>query len=287
MFRKVLVGLDGSRPAEAAVPWVRSIIPKAKLTLLRVYRPGFTSSSRAIDEMGQETRRAAQAYLQGVAGGISPRPQVRVGIGPTVMEITKASDDLKADLIALTLHRHSRWQRTLGGITDELLEQHDRPLLLFPPDIGSKSPPDRVDRILVPLDGSPLSRAILPLVDPIARAHKAAVELAHIRKPGDKTCRCSLYQDLHEWSSNLRSRGIAATIVSSEGREADSLVNLANEHSSKLIAMSAHGYGFAKRFFVGSVAMKVAAKTPCPLMLAGAKALERISDKGKALARGK
>jgi nucleotide-binding universal stress UspA family protein len=79
---------------------------------------------------------------------------------------------------------------------------------------------------------------------------------------GKKVC----YQTQENISSNFGLNGKVEALIC-EGEPHDVVVNVANEKKADLIAMGTHGRKGLKKLFMGSVASRVIASSPCDVLL--------------------
>jgi nucleotide-binding universal stress UspA family protein len=131
------------------------------------------------------------------------------------------------------------------------------------------------DRILVPLDGSDLARAILPRVAEMAGAHKSEVILLRVL-PGSGTLPETAAKELQEAEERLMSAeqelldagvsNVRHTIRHGADSAAE-IVDYAEVNEVDLIAMSTHGRGGIGRWVFGSVAARVLEGTTKPILL--------------------
>jgi nucleotide-binding universal stress UspA family protein len=130
------------------------------------------------------------------------------------------------------------------------------------------------DRILVPLDGSDLARAILPRVTEMAGAHKSEVVLLRVL-PGSGTLpetaakeRQKAEEHLVAAEQELLNEGVNVRHTIRHGSDpAAEIVDYAEVNEVDLIAMSTHGRGGIGRWVFGSVAAKVLEGTTKPILL--------------------
>ncbi len=141
-----------------------------------------------------------------------------------------------------------------------------------------------MERILVPLDGSPLSEAVLPVAEALARAHDAEVvllqvlptappvglpeEAARARELEEGVRQAEAY--LTELADKARARGAARvrwTARSTERSPAAAIVEAATESGADVIAMATHGRGGLGRLLLGSVAESVVRHARVPVLL--------------------
>lgn len=124
-------------------------------------------------------------------------------------------------------------------------------------------------KILVPLDGSPLSAGILPYLRWLAHGLKLPVELLYVNDP----CRFGPYSPPMQRSDYLEK--VAATLTEStdvkwtveQGNPATAIISIASAEPGILVAMATHGYSGAARWLLGSVAQKVLHALPSDLLL--------------------
>lgn len=141
MYKRLLVPLDGSKTAEAIVPFVLEIAGPLdiEVVLLRVVvpiPPSVVEGTRQVVVEDVETRQAeAETYLSGLAGelrdrGVRVRTEVRRG--DPVTEIASAARELEADLIAMTTHGRSGLGRLLfGSVAEAVLRTTELPVLMM------------------------------------------------------------------------------------------------------------------------------------------------------------
>jgi nucleotide-binding universal stress UspA family protein len=133
------------------------------------------------------------------------------------------------------------------------------------------------ERILVPLDGSPLAEAILSDVVELATLHRAEVVLlrvasAHARIGADLTeaqvhAVAEAEGYLAEKARRLAGHGVRVRSVVRYGRAAEEILDHARTSGIALIAMSTHGRSGIERVLLGSVAERVLREAPVPVFL--------------------
>jgi nucleotide-binding universal stress UspA family protein len=147
MYERILVPLDGSKVGEAALPSVEQLALKLspgngiEITLLQVISD-MTFDFLTEDDAAQlpydesdlkQIKNMAHKYLERIAEGLRNKGikvQTRVVEGHAADEIIKASQEMQADLIAMSTHGRSglgRW--AMGSITDKVLHESKIPVL--------------------------------------------------------------------------------------------------------------------------------------------------------------
>ncbi len=136
-LRRILVPLDGSRLAEAALPGIAALARRhgAALVLLRVaHAAALTGPNLA--EAQVSVVQEAEAYLGGVerrlAGeGLAASSAVRYGRTPD--EILDDVRVRRPDLVAMSTHgRTGLTHLLLGSVAEQVLRASPAPVLLFP-----------------------------------------------------------------------------------------------------------------------------------------------------------
>jgi nucleotide-binding universal stress UspA family protein len=142
-------------------------------------------------------------------------------------------------------------------------------------------------RILVPLDGSELSRQALPHAEALARQAEAQLILLRVVPylsmdlatvdglPLDwndldkrqRTMVDEAMQGLQALAGKLKFHHVMAGAIVEVGEAAEKIIDYARTHAIDLIVMSTHGRTGVQRWLMGSVASKVAAAASCPVLL--------------------
>jgi len=149
-------------------------------------------------------------------------------------------------------------------------------------------------RILVPLDGSPLSESILPIAEEWAKDEEAEVSLlravhAH-RVPGldDVNAQVRVVEDgeayLKEVADRLERRGLKPVHWAVWYDEPAKAIALAvTRYAIDLVAMATHGRGGLSRLLLGSVAEAVVRSVQVPVLLLRGQSAWKAWANGKML----
>jgi len=263
MFKKVLLPLDGSAAAEQAVFWAKQYArpSKAQVVLLQVLHTEYPLKGMPFRAGSQE----AMLYLQGIErelnfSGIPCRIMLRGE--PVAQSIVQTASAERCDLVIMTSRGASKVVRWLiGGIAQQVMRLSPIPVLIMRgPIAGSVHEPPK--RILLPQDGSPLARTILPWAVRLARLHRATLGLLHVRGHGSHP---AAGPGLSRISSQLRARGLKVTVHLERGDPAEEILRACKQ--GDLLALTTHGYGGLKRLLLGSVAEKVVPLASVPVMI--------------------
>jgi nucleotide-binding universal stress UspA family protein len=136
-FETVLVPLDGSALAEAALPMAEEVLrdnPEATLVLMRA---AWVTTLPGVDPVSAEVAavKEAEDYLEEVAGRLRQRGVGRVvtsvWYGSPAASIVEAAEARKADLIIMSTHGRSGLGRLiLGSVAESVLRGTRTPILL-------------------------------------------------------------------------------------------------------------------------------------------------------------
>ena len=146
-------------------------------------------------------------------------------------------------------------------------------------------------KILVPLDGSKLSEAVLPYAGFLAKAFGAEVSLVHVGEPvleehapehkvfldqisGQMLAYGKAY--LNDQARRLQQKGISAKGEVLLGRAADEIATYADQQGMDLVAMGTHGRAGLARWRYGSVANELRNRLPMPILLI--RPMEELSE---------
>lgn len=132
-----------------------------------------------------------------------------------------------------------------------------------------------LERILIPLDGSELSRLVFPTVSRIIAIDAAEVHLLRVL-PGDPGApgfehyaqeRLNAHHDLEQLVKRLRLPRTGVRIHLGHGDPADGILEAERRIEPSLIAMTTHGRTGFDRWVHGSVAERVLRQSTRPLLL--------------------
>jgi nucleotide-binding universal stress UspA family protein len=291
MFKHILVPLDGSHLAEAAIPSAVSLSKTldAPVTLLHIIEQD------APDEIHRDrhlTNAAeAEAYLKDVARRFEVRVETHVHTAPVAdvarSIIDHASDEIQPDLIILTAHGNSGMRELVfGNIAQQVAAAGGTPVLLLKPMVAAA--PFALRHILVPLDNESIHDTVLPLAEELAKACEAQLDLvcviptrgtdsgAHAAAGTLLPMTATAYLDIAEeialehFQAHLDEfgkMGIEATAEIARGDPAPVIAKMAERLGADLILFGTHGRAGLDAFWNRSVTAAVARSTNIPLLL--------------------
>jgi len=297
-FRSILVPLDGSQLAEQALPLAVRIARAAgsKLRLVLVHQlppaPLDPASAKLFTSIDLATRKSERAYLRRVQARLREEG-VRLSSAVTLTGVVGPALDtyvreLGIDLVVMATHGRGGIRRAwLGSVADHLIRHLEVPVLLVRPEEGRPAEqPAKADRILVPLDGSPLAEEALEAAGRLARAWGAEVCLLQIVAPvllsvdpalpipsaydeeltGMSRQQAQAYLD--RTAGRLREQGLRASGTAVIGwNAADEILDAARPDQVAMAVLATHGRGGFQRLTLGSVADKLVRGAMVPVLV--------------------
>lgn len=302
MSKRILIPLDGSATAEQVLPHALACSgPETELVLLRVLEPVLLPDRglALADSLKQEAGDAlGELTLELARRGARVRARVAPA-GPVDETILAVAREEVVDLIALTSHGRRGLERWfLGSVAERLLRAAPVPVLLVranpeaPLDWRQVEPPT-YRRMLIPLDGSPLSETALQFgqVVPLRPERVTLVQASDIpvflgRDLLDREVLTDILGESEEYLRSLsRAEELQGVEVRCQALDAmawEAILELAEEGKVDLIVMATAGRSGLKRWLLGSVAEKVSRSAPCPLLLLNPRCLEPDSQPTRA-----
>jgi len=284
MYKNILVPLDGSKTAEAVLPYAKLLAGAMQLPVVLLHVGDPETVSPSLHPTG------AADYLNQVAASLLSQLTVscvvKSGAAPEVILDAAAAD--AGSLIAMATHGQTGGQRwLLGRVAQKVLQASKNPLLLIRPQDGTPAKGGvQLGTMIVPLDGSHLAEQIfphavylatklglqmvlvrtytLPTASYYLAAHVAAPDMAELREKTKKEIADYLQAKVEE----LTSAGIGKiTTVVAEGRGPEEIIELARKASGNMVAMSTHGRSGLGRWVLGSVTDRVVSNCGDPVLI--------------------
>jgi nucleotide-binding universal stress UspA family protein len=295
MFNHLLIPLDGSRLAEAALPPAAYLAEAlgAWITLVHVIERDAPQEIHGEPHLTNPDQ--ARAYLDNIAvnsfpAGLRIDRHVHTAEVPDVARsIVEHVGELGPDLIVMCTHGQGGLRtRLFGSIAQQIIALGGAPVLLIQPSSGRRVPEFGCRRLLVPLDGNPDHEQGLSLAADLAHACKADLRLVMVVPtlstvsglqaasarllPGVTSALLDLTHDearsyLGGQVQMLQALGLAVEAEVSRGDPARVIVRTAQKARANLIVLGTHGKSGMEAFWSGSVAPEVTSRSRLPLLL--------------------
>jgi nucleotide-binding universal stress UspA family protein len=297
---RILVPLDGSPISERALSYVQTLVrPNTRIRLLHVIpRPEPVHGPRGhhvavMDEGRHRLHRHALDALHRsvdqfrlVTRGADVR--VTVADGDPANEILRNAADLDAGLIVMACEGHGTNGRFgLGSVADRVARSTPVPVLIVRDrELRTWSDPSTIRRIVVPLDGSDRATAGLAVAEDLARHLDAPILLLSVidvaafdipvhGRQGEHDD--ALYRELSaeagleaQWTldragARVMAHGIGVHSMLLAGPAASTIMYAIAP--GDVVVMTSRGRGGGWRWPIGSVAEKLIASGPVPVVL--------------------
>lgn len=289
MSRPILATYDGSPLAEKALPYAADLAKAsdAEVVLLRVI-PVLPLIPQALSEDAQraELQAAADRLRQ---RGVKVETRIRhIGHETVASQVIDEARTRNAALIVMSTHGRGglgRW--VYGSVADEVMRQAPMPVMLIPPTADASWRDYKTYRVLVPLDGSQLSEAVIEPTCQLAIMLAAEVSLLQVIEPvvhpsypepavyipfDPEPLRQEAAEYLERVAGRIRQRGLRVATKVTVGRAAEEIAAAAREQHAAAIVIGSHGRGGIARFALGSVASGVIERVSVPVVVARAAA---------------
>jgi nucleotide-binding universal stress UspA family protein len=288
MFRRLLVPLDGSRLAEAALPAARFLAARSGARVVLLHAVERSAPATVHGDSHLKSAEEAESYLERIARESFP-PEVAVEwhvhrrqIADVAHSLADHADELEPDLILMVSHGPRRLpQRLFGTIAQQVIQRTITPVLLLHAGVNSPAgqpevPPFR--QVVLPLDGTPAHEAALPLALEIAAICGAPVRMVMVvPTPGTlEGSTAAVGQLLPAATSELlnqaersgvdylarqvqraQAAGVRAAATIARGHPADVLRQTIVESGADLVALGTHGTAGAQAFWSGSIGQRL------------------------------
>ena len=266
MINKIVVPLDGSSFAERALSPARALAHRLDATLVLL-------TTHWADGTG-----GAQEYLERKAAELGDARTDTIVVhdrfAPEAIELSVREADT---VVCMSTHgRSGLGHAVLGSVAEEVLRNSDRPLLLVGPELERRAWESaewfRGGRLIVALDGSARAERIVPIAAEWARLLGLGIELTQVlitplgsglrdEESGDAE-----HAALEEIAATIDAATNPACEVLHGPDAAGSLLDHASRAPATLIALTTHGRTGLARVTLGSVAMQVIRRSPCPVL---------------------
>ena len=284
-MKTILVPLDGSALADRAVPFAATIAKRAGWSVLLLR--AVTTLRAPTEAEGRTMVREARAALDAVAAALTAdgldvaTRVVDNQAESAILEATAAED---VTLVVMSTHGRGGLGRFIyGSVADTILRHAPVAVLTVPPHGLDAWPPEQPIKILVPLDGSDVSRAALEPACELADILGGSLVLASVvtfptysmyaegyafvePDPNDNLL-IQTRRYLEEIAAELRTDSRPVEVCATYGTPYFGIMTIARDLKVGLIVMATHGRGGVTRALLGSVATATIRQTDVPIML--------------------
>ena len=252
MYTRILVPLDGSLFAEQLIAPAAKVAKAggATLALLRV-----------VDR--DDAQDKAAEYLQAQAAPVGAQAVcVRAGDGGVAAAIRDEAKRVPGTLVAICSQGHSGAMHVLfGSVALKVLRELGEPAVVFRPHPDRPPALSEVASVVLPLDGSPTSEAIVPQAAALAKWLRAKLIVVSVIEPSPQLDASIASGDVQE-SSYVRSRAHEITdrygvddvtweVLHGDPKQA--IPEFVRSQGNAMLAMATHGRTGLRSVLTGSV----------------------------------
>jgi nucleotide-binding universal stress UspA family protein len=280
MYRKIIVGYDGSDQAKDALALGKDLSQTAGAELhvggVFLFHPLVRSG---IDPLDREAEQEFAEQLEHAADSVDAAAQPVQSSSPA-RGLHELAEEIEADLIVVGSSKHGPVGQTILGNVGVAL-MHGSPCAVAIAPRGYASQSNRgISAIVVGYDGSPESRLALEAAYELCRATAASLKLVAVAQPpavpygmgggyGWEALKETVEEQVRAQLDQARDAvpddiNVEPTLVS--GEPAEALAEVAKAPGSILLVGS-RAYGPLRRVLLGSVSRSLATAAPAPLIV--------------------
>ncbi len=295
MFRHILIPLDGSVLAEAALP-VAEYLSRAlgaRITLVHVIEKDAAASIHGQRHLTRHEE--AEGYLDQIRQRAFPEGSpVALHVHASAVQdvaqgIVEHQDELAPDLIVMCSHGRGGFRDLLfGSIAQQVITSGRVPVLLVRPPAADSRKPFECRSVLAPTDGRPHHEAGLLTAARLAKATHARLNLIAVAPtletlagppaisgrlmPGATRTMLDMVEDelrsyLERTAKRFQAEGVPVAALVGRGDPAALVARNAETTHADLIVFATHGKAGTKAFWAQSVGARLLARTSRPALL--------------------
>jgi len=276
MFEKIIVPLDCSKLAEAALPYAEELVAKmgSEIVLLSVIgsedHEKLANYYSYIKKIQDATTHYAGKYIENDTEKSYDVTTVR-RTGDPAKKVIEYALEIDFPLIVMASHGQtgvSRW--AVGSVADKVVRAgKTQAVMLIRANESRSDIRDKrlLKKVLVPLDGSFKSESVIPYICTIALKLQMELTLLQVlSRNGNSVADVKIYLDsVCNKVREMIDLNIDYKVCT--GSVAETIIDLADELTVDLVAMSTRGMNRSNPLSLGSVAQKVFLAGNTPLLL--------------------
>ena len=251
MYTRILVPVDGSKFSEQLIAPAAQVARAtgAELALLRV-----------VDRDDEHS--AATHYVEALAAPVGAKALcMRAPAAGVAAAIRDEARRVAGTLVAMCSHGHSGAMQVLfGSVALQVLRELGEPLVVFRPHPDGPMALSKVNRVVLPLDGSALSESIIPQAAALAKWLGAKVVVVSVIDPSVQLDPNVPSGDVQE-SGYVRSRareiadrhGVPVGWEVLHGEPQEAIPPFVRGLGDAMLAMTTHGRTGLRGVMTGSV----------------------------------
>jgi nucleotide-binding universal stress UspA family protein len=305
MYARIVVPLDGSKLAERALPWARTIAARSggEVRLVHVHVPLRIPTSqsvlgprvgRALQKLGEDRRHEAEAYLEALGERLADeeaKPAFSTALlrGPTAASVARDAETANAALIVMAPRRDRKLLERLrdGSVTEQLARSGPVPVLAVRGEAeeydgtGGAADQEAIVEdppacrcVLVPLDGTHRCEAALEQAGAMAALFDAPLVLVRVEPPGQWAAQPAAAY-LEEVADEMHHAGLQVETRVLADKDVVGAVNaLAEETGAGMVVVGTRYRDGLPRLILGSLAEAFVRTSPVPVLVVNGRCME-------------
>lgn len=307
-IRTILVPLDGSETGQRALPWAKALAGKnANIILLEVTPVAVTIRAfggqviGSAEKVQEGFRQIAQQQLDEAAARFftsDDKITTVIAMGDPTEQIIATALEHNADLIVMSSHGRGAIGRFVSGsVADRIVRHAPLPVMIIGPE-GEITPDAVIERIIVPIEDTDLSRAAIPVAAGIAKLVNAPISVVHVILPVTDlaftypgafgTLPPSAFDGTFEQivaDANAFVGGIVTTLKNDGIEASGEVYNGSTAHSiietlrpGDVIVLSSHARQGLARWVIGSTTTKLIRNGLAPVVVVTRESIEHAAE---------
>jgi nucleotide-binding universal stress UspA family protein len=275
-FRHIMIATDLSPASVRSLPYIVAIAQRFGSTVfvahvipLEIYG---VARPQSLEAVTKEAHAGAQEKLAELVGqlreqGVAAR--TLLGEGDVGIILNDWIHEHHFDMIAMgTTGRSGVRKLVLGSMAEEMIRDAECPVLTVGPEISSEAPAG-LKTILYATDFSRESAHAALYARALTERSALQLIVLHVRLVGeDQGSERALRQRLSEFVESQVDHSALSEVVVAEGKPADKILEIANQHAADIIVIGVRGAGPMPRLasHFGSTAHDIVLRARCPVL---------------------
>jgi nucleotide-binding universal stress UspA family protein len=275
-FRQIMIATDLSPASIRSLPYVVAIAQRFGSTVfvahvipLAIYG---VARPQSLDAATKEAQAGAQENLTEIVRKLRTQgveARTLLGEGDVGVILSEWIHEYHFELLAMgTTGRSGVRKLVLGSMAEEMIRDAECPVLTVGPEISSEAPAG-FETILYATDFSPDSTHAALYARSLAERSALRLIVLHVRVAGEEQgSERALRKRMSEFAESRADHPALSEVVVAEGKPAEKILEIANQHAADLIVIGVRGAGATPRLasHFGSTAHDIVLRARCPVL---------------------
>lgn len=282
LFKKILVPVDLGGSSVAPLRYaglfarhfnseVTVMFADELATLFGDFDPAFIEQHVHPDQEQEREEKALRAFAADHMTGVTPSTIVIAG--HPVPSIVRVAKEKNADLIIMGTHGRRGWRRALAGsVADGVVRAASHPVLVVPAWREGRPYPDRIQRVLCPVNFTDAARDAVDYACKLAGAFESELVLVHVQESGEVDSQ-SIHDRFREWLPDPRRTSCSFRELVLRGGAAERILDCVEDVGADLLVMGAQVKWMRTESIIGTTAERLLRFSPVPILTVTRKAV--------------